>query len=187
MTRHIAGFILFSLIVSVSSVVAYFFADLTKISVPQPEKTVVSSVPKYESKHRCDKKAYDDYKSSNVSVKVAQSVFNKRTGLLDTNLFIERKNFSTKNVTVGLHFFAKNQNGARHLATENFYFKPEFNRQNTAIQGIPSRSYQWLDDLNTSENLYVIADTDFSNTDTQKFQPVFDETKAFSVISLKGR
>jgi hypothetical protein len=184
MTRHVAGFILFSFIVSVSSVVAFIFADIPQTLVPQPEKV---SVPRFESKHRCDKKTYDNYENSDVSVKVAQSVFNKRTGLLDTNLFIERKDFSTKGVAVGLHFFAKNNKGARYLSTENFYFKPDFNRQNTAIQGIPSRSYQWLENLAANENLYVIADADFSNTDNQKFQPDFDETKAFSVISLKGR
>ena len=187
MTRHVAGFILFSFIVSVSSVVAFIFADLPQISVPQAEKTVVKNVPKYEGKSSCHKSKYDDYENSDVSVKVAQSVFNKRTGLLDTNLYIERKDFSTKSVTVGLHFFAKDNSGARYLATENFYFKPDFNRQNKAIQGIPSRSYQWLDDLNSNENLYVIADTDFSNTERRKYQPDFDETKAFSVISLKGR
>ncbi len=184
MTRHIAGFILFSFIVSVSSIVAFIFAD-----IPQLEKVVEvqRNVPKYEGKSRCYKSNYDDHEHSNVSVKVAQSVFNKRTGLLDTNLYIERKDFSTKSVTVSLHFFVKNNSDAHYLATENYYIKPDFDRQNKAIQGIPSRSYQWLENLAANENLYVIAETDFRNADNHKYQPDFDETKAFSVISLKGR
>lgn len=187
MTRHIAGFVLFSFIVSVSSVVAFIFADIPQNSVPQPEVFTVKNTPIYEGKHRCDKKKYESYENSDVSVKVAQAVFNKRTGLLDTNLYIERKDFSTKSVTVGLHFFAKNDTGTRYLATENFYFRPDFNRQNKAVQGIPSRSYHWLDDLTSNENLYVIADADFSGVNNRKLQPEFDEAKAFSVISLKGR
>jgi hypothetical protein len=186
MTRHIAGFVLFSFIVSVSGVIAFIFADIPQNIVPQPEIYTVKNAPKYEGKYRCDKK--DNYTfSSDVSVKVAQSVFNKRTGLIDTNLYIERKDFSTNSVAVALHFFAKNNDGARFIATENFYSKPDFNRQNKAVLGIPSRSYQWLDDLNPNENLYVIADADFRNVGNRKFQPDFDETKAFSVISLKGR
>ena len=181
MTKHVAGFILFSFIVAVSGIVAFIFAE-----IPQPEKTVEFRVPRVESKNRCHKSGYGSYENSNASVKVAQSVFNERTGLLDTNLFVRRENASTQGLTVALHFFVKDLKGARHLATENYYFKPDFNRLNEATVAIPSRSYEWLDNVTSQENLYVIAETN-RQTDYKKSQPDFDENKATAVISLKGR
>lgn len=183
MTKHIAGFILFSFIVGVSGVLAFIFAE-----IPKEEIAVEKSyVPRFESKTRCVKKNYGNYENSNASVKVVQAVFNERTKLLDTNLFIKRGDSSLQSVTFALHFFVKNRNGVRYLASENYYLKPDFNNRDEASQAIPSRSYQWLDDLTSQENLYVIADTTINKTNHRKAQPDFDENRATAIISLKGK
>jgi hypothetical protein len=181
MTKHVAGLILFSFIVAASGIIAFVFAE-----IPQPEKTVQFNVPRFESKMRCDKSNHDSFENSNALVKVAQSVFNERTGLLDTDLFIKRKDASTKSVSVALHFFVKDLKGARYLATENYYFKPDFDSRNEATVAIPSRSYGWLDNISSQENLYVIADAEMQS-DYKKYKSSFDENKATAIISLKGK
>ena len=182
MTRHITGFILFSFIIVVSSVIAFIFGEL-----PQPEKTTVMNVPRFESKSRCQKQHHDYYSDSKFSVKVAQSVFNERTKLFDTNLAIKRENSSVENVTFALHFFAKDSNGTRYLASENYYIKPDFDDQGAAIQGLPSRLYQWFDGLKLRENIYVIAEAGNHKYNDEIKQPDFDENKATAIISLKGK
>lgn len=182
MKKHIFGAILFSLIVSVSGIIAFIFAEL-----PKPDKIAVLNVPTFESRSYCHKKNYRSYKNDAVSVKVVQAVFNERTKLLDTDLLIERGDSSRQTVTVALHFFAKDLKGARYLASENYRLSPDFNSSSEATQAIPSRAYRWLDDLTAQENLYVIADMNFGDTDYRKKQPSFDEAKAFSVISIKGK
>ena len=181
MTKHVAGFILFSFIVGVAGIIAFIFAE-----VPQPEKTVEFKVTRVESKTHCAKSGYASDENSDASVKVAQAVFNERTGLLDTDLFIKRKNASTKSVSVALHFFVKDLKGARYLATENYYFKPDFDSRNEATVAIPSRSYRWLDNITYQENLYVIADAEMPSS-YKKYQSSFDENKATAIISLKGK
>jgi hypothetical protein len=183
MTKHIAGFILFSFIVGFSGVLAFIFAEIPKVEIAEEE----SYVPRYESKTRCFKRSYGNYENSNASVKVVQAVFNERTKLLDTNLFIKREDSSIQNVTFALHFFVKDGKGASYLASENYYLKPDFNSQGEASQAIPSRSYQWMDDLTSQENLYVIADTTINKTNYRKDPPDFDENKATAIISLKGK
>lgn len=183
MTKHIAGFILFSFIVGVSGVLAFIFAEIPKVEVALEEVYV----PRYESKTRCYKRSYGNYDNTNASVKVVQAVFNERTKLLDTNLFIKREDSSIQSVIVTLHFFVKDLKGARYLASENYYLKPDFNNRDEVNQAMPSRSYQWLDDLTSQENLYVIADTTSSKTNYRKDQPDFDQKQATAIISLKGK
>ena len=180
MTKHIIGFILFSFIVGVSGFFALVFGEL-----PQPEKTTVINIPRFESKSRCHKKNYRHFADQQTSVSVVQAVFNQRTGLLDTDLLIKREDSSVKNVTFALHFFAKDSDGTRYLASESYYLKPDFDGQYTTVQGLPSRSYEWFEDLTSRENVYVVADTEkMGNAGSA---PVFDESKATAVISLKGR
>lgn len=180
MTKHIIGSILFSFIVGVSGFLALIFGEL-----PQPEKTTFINIPRVESKSRCHKKNYGYYDSSKPSISVVQAVFNQRTGLLDTNLVIKREDSSIKNVTFALHFFAKDANQTRYLTSESYFLKPDFEGRNIASQSLPSRSYRWFDDLSFGENVYVIADTEkYGSSDSV---PVFDESKATAVISLKGR
>lgn len=181
MTKHVAGFILFSFIVTVSSVVAFIFAE-----IPQPEKVSEFTVPKYTSKTRCFKNFSNDYENSRTSVKVVQAVFNERTKQLDTDLFIQRETSLTKSVSVVLHFFAKDIKGARYLASEKVWLEPNFNVEDKATHAITS-SYQWLDNLSSHENLYVIADTTNHKAGYKKYVPAFDENKAAAIISLKGR
>lgn len=183
MTKHIAGFILFGFIVGISGIIAFIFAE-----IPQPEKVFDDELilPRYESKSRCYKRSHGSFDNSDVSVKVVQAVFNERTKQLDTDLFIKRKDFSTENVSVVLHFFAKEIDGTKYLASERVWLEPEFNLEGKATHTITS-SYQWLDNLNSFENLYVLADTANSKVNYKKFNPYFDEYKATAVISLKGR
>ena len=179
MTKHVAGFILFSFIVGVSSIVAFIFAE-----IPQADKVLAFNIPRVESKTRCFKSGYAE--NSNASVKVVQAVFNERTGQLDTNLFIKRESSTTRSVSVVLHFFAKDIKGARYLASEKVWLEPEFNVEDKALHGITS-SFLWLDNLTSRGNLYVIADATYQKDNYKKYQPIFDESKATAIISLKGK
>lgn len=181
MTKNIAGFILFSFIVGVSGVIAFIFAE-----IPQPEKITVLNVPKYEHKTSCKKKNYNNREDSQASIKVVQAVFNERTQQLDTDLFIERERSSTASVSVVLHFFAKDVEGSRYLASEKVWLEPDFNIEDKATHAITS-SYQWLNNLSSHDNLYVIADTTNRQASYKKHQPNFDENKAIAIISLKGK
>lgn len=181
MKKHIFGAILFSLIVGISGVIALIFAE-----IPQPDKVAVLNVPTFESRSRCHKKKHWNKETGAASVNVVQAVFNERTKLLDTNLSIKQEDFSTRNVSVALHFFAEDAKGVRYLSSENYFFKPVFNRFGTAAQATPPRWYPWMDDLTGRENLYVIADSNFKAGD-RNLQPEFIESKAVPIISLKGK
>lgn len=179
MNKHIFGFILFSLIVGTSAIIYGFFVAPF---VPIQPIQVFENQP--EKRKSCRKEIYSRVESGKVNAKVVQAVFNQNTNQLDMDLFLERKNNSTDNVAVWLEFFVKEGAKTRYLATEKVNLTPDFNLDDKATHSITS-SYEWLDNLKSRENLYVVPQT-FGNTQ-RGFTPVFDEAKATSVIILSRR
>lgn len=179
MNKHIFGFILFSLIVGTSAFIYGFF--FTPLATIQPVSVFEVRTEKRKS---CRKETYSRVERGEVTAKVVQAVFNSNTNQLDMDLFLERKNSSTDNVAVRLHFFVKDGAKTRYLATEKVDLTPDFNLDDKATHSITS-SYEWLDNLKSRENLYVVPQT-IGNTE-REFTPVFDEAKATSVIILSRR
>ncbi|MDQ3179569.1 MAG: hypothetical protein M3Q33_03515 [Acidobacteriota bacterium] len=179
MKKHIFGFMLFSLIVGTSAFIyGFFFAPLTAI---QPVYVFENQPEKRKS---CRKETYSRVERPTVNAKVVQAVFNQNTNQVDMDLFLERKNNSTDDIAVWLEFFVKEGAKTRYLATEKVNLTPDFNLDDKATHSITS-SYEWLDNLESRENLYVVPRT---NGNTERgFTPIFDEAKATSVITLSRR
>ena len=178
MNKHIFGFILFSLIVGTSAVIYGFLASP---AVVEPVFVFENQPQKRKS---CRKQMYSRVESKEVSAKVVQAVLNSNTNQLEMDLFLERENNSIENAAVRLHFFSKEGARTRYLATEKVVLTPEFNFDNKATQSITS-SYEWLDNLRSRSNLYVVPQTIADGENYRSVTPRFDEEKAMP-ITLMG-
>jgi hypothetical protein len=176
MSKHIFGFILFSLIVGISAIIYGFFALPSPLVLPvyvfenQPEK-----------RKSCRKETYSRVERASVNAKVVQAVFNSNTNQLDIDLILERKNSLTDYATVSLHFFAKDGAETRYLRTEKVNLTP-----NNKMMHSITESYDWLDDLKSRGNLYVVPQTIGDGESYQRLMPRFDETNAMP-ITLVGQ
>ncbi len=184
MNKHIIGFIIFSLIVGTSAVVASFFYGVPKIESVNVSETSVT----YSGKSCW--KSTKNYKSGLASVKVLQAVFNPDSKKLATNLSVTPGDNSFKNVRLALHFFVKDGNSTRYLATENLTDK------NGNLEGVydlnedkfsktlfsVTSTYKLFSNLRSYENLYVIPQI-FTERDsfTDYAPPQFDEINATPV------
>lgn len=170
MKQHIFGFVLFTLIVGTAGLISAFFTEL-----PSRDAVKVSEVPRtVEYKSSCWKKVKSTEKAGNVSARVVQATFDLKLKLLEADLLVERETSSVKSVSVSLHFFTKDENGTRFLATEKVWLEPAFDQSHSAVQSIIT-SYKWLDNLDSYENLYVAAETKMGT-------PKFSESNAVPVL-----
>ncbi len=177
MKKHVVGFILFNLIVGTSAIIAALFYEMPKIdSVDVPETPVIYT--------RSCWRMRKNLQSPQVNAKITQAVFNENTDQLDMDLFLERKNHSTENVSVSLQFFVKDGNQTRYLATETFNLTPDFDLDDKAAQSV-TFSYKWLDDLKSHENLYIVPQTAATENYT-RLAPRFDEASAAPVTVVDG-
>jgi len=178
MNKHIFGFILFSLIVGTSVFIyGFFFSPLATI---QPVYVFENQPEKRKS---CRKQTYSRVERGEVNTKVVQAVFNSNTNQLDIELFLERKNNSTDDVTIWLEFFVKEGAKTRYLVTEKVELTPDFNLDDKATHSI-TLSDKWLDNLKSRENLYVVPQIGDAKSG---FKLGFDEARATSIITLSGR
>lgn len=186
MKKHIIGIIVFSFIVGTSAFVAAFFYHTLKSEQPQDIDASNVYVMSEPYTHSC----WKNYKTKSVSVNVSQAIFDSKTGELKTELFVQSKDSSFKNINVSLMFFIKDGDSTRYLATENLTnrngeMKGSFDMSDAqnmkAIFGVNS-SYQWLDDLESHENLYVVPEITLNAGNTYgKFTAAFDELNATPV------
>ena len=176
MNKHIAGFILFNLIVGSSAVVAALFYEVPKIETIR----VFEELPVTYSGRSCWRSGRN-FENGQVNAKIVQAVFDENTNQLDMDLYLERKNHSTDYAGVKLHFFVKNGSETRYLATEKVDLTPNFNLDDKATQSI-SQSYKWLNNLKSHENLYVVPQTTFDADNYKKIAPRFDELNAAPVM-----
>lgn len=175
MNRHIFGFIFFSLIVGTSAIVyGFFFAPLATI---QPV-FVFESQP--EKRKSCRRERFERIERSEVKAKVVQAVLDQNTNQLDMDIFLKRINGSNDEVTVWLSFFTKDGAKTRYLTTEKVFLMPEFSIDDTSINNL-NLSYDWLDDVKSRENLYVVPQTIKGAENYEKFTPSFDEANALPV------
>ena len=178
MNKHIVGFILFNIIVGASAIAAALFYEMPKI-----ESVSVPEVPVTYTGKSCWKNFKMPVKGE-VSTRVIQAVFDENTNELDMDLFLERKNHSTESADVTLDFFVKTGSQTRYVASERVNLTPKFNLEDKAAQNITS-SYQWLNDLKSHENLYVVPQWTFDAENNKRPVPRFDELNAAPVTVVE--
>ncbi len=180
MNQNVFGVILFSFIVGTAIFVSEFFVTL-------PTPPPVYERPVYESRTSCRKNMVTQTVPAEIaSIKVRQAVLNAETGKLYTDFLVKRESPQTQTVGVALHFFVKDGRGTRYLATETVALSPEFNYDEKANNSVVS-SYQWLDDLQRRDNLYVVAESSIPFQKSKNLEPKFDEANAVPVLLMKGR
>lgn len=175
MNKHFIGILLFTTIVTVSGVVAFVFGDLPKIEAPKLIQPAV-----FESKTRCNKMKYRSSKSD-ATVKIYQAVLNQDTGVLNTNLIVKRADEKTDSVYVALHFFVKDGYDTRYLNTETLLVVPDFSYRNSVTHPVLS-SFDWLENLSSHENLYVVAERTNYREFPKSVEPAFNPANATAVI-----
>jgi hypothetical protein len=174
MNKHIFGFILFSLIVGTSAFIYGFF--FTPLATIQPVYVFENQPEKRKS---CRKETYSRVERATVNAKVVQAVFNLNTNQLDMDLFLEGKDNSIDDVTVRLHFYVKDGAKTRYLRTEKVLLTPN----DKMIHSI-TESYDWLSDLKSRGNLYVVPQTFVGIERDQALRLSFDEANAMPITVI---
>lgn len=183
MNKHIIGLIVFSFIVGMSAIVAGFFIRMPQIPEIAPVRVSESNDYIYRGNTYCKKnKRKPRPKNSDLAfAKVSQSVFDLNKKQLDTEFIIERANDSTEDVNVALHFFVNDRFGVQHIATEFVTLTPNFDLGDKAMTSKIS-SFKWLSNLESRENLYVMAEVIDNNYSYEKLPPIFDTYEATAVL-----
>ena len=165
MKKHILGFAIFSFIIASAVFLKFVFYVPESFDVPSP--TVNRSCWKMNREF------------AKISVPmVRQAVLDLNTKQMNWELKMPDSRGS-----VALHFFVKNSQGARYLATE---FVP-YNSSENGIFEFTS-SYLWLDKLGAYENLYVVPEQiSRSEFRARNFEPDFNENAATSVLLYSGK
>lgn len=179
MKQNIFGVILFSIIVGTAVYVS-------QSTVTLPKLPAVEERPVYESRTSCRKVVVKAPATNLAKIKVTQAVLNPRTNQLITSLWLEKQNPSINHLGVTYHFFVKDGSSTRYLASETVAIQPSFNSDNIATHEIMS-SYNWLDNFDVKDNLYLIASTDNDGFSKSKSIPGFDELNAVPVLLMKGK
>ncbi len=182
MKKHIIGLTLFSFIVSAAAIVYAVF------NVPEIVQVAAQRYVVAERTHCKMKRAVDNSQAD--SPVVTQAVFDLKTKQLNWELVAPLSSdskiavsFSDADSKIALHFFVKNKNGTRYL---NSVLTPSFaTPENFVIKS--SGSYEWLDNLDSYENLYVTAEsTSWKKFHDKTVQPKFNAEKATSVLLYSG-
>ena len=185
MNKHFIGLIIFSFIVGMSAIIASLFIQMPQMPKIEAVKVSESNDYVYRGNTHCKKKKRKprpkNY-SELASAKVSQAFFDLNKKQLDTQFMIERANDSTETVNVALHFFVNDRFGVQHIATEFVTLAPNFDIGDKAITTKIS-SFNWLNNLESRENLYVMPEV-IKNSDTYKnYPPIFDSFEATAVLT----
>ncbi|MEO8074342.1 MAG: hypothetical protein ABI686_13975 [Acidobacteriota bacterium] len=175
MNKHIVGFILFNLIVGTSIITAAFFYQM-----PKYESVVVTPVTS-ETYTRSCWRSNKGYANKISAPKVTQAIFDRKTGEIKTELFIQSKNESTEDFIVGLHFFVKDGNSTRYLSTQEISESVSNDAKDSSFVTYSYDVIDVIDDLKQSENLYVIPEIISNANNYSDYTPVFDEANATPV------
>ena len=189
MKKHLFGFALFSLIVGTAAFVYAIFNVVRVDEVPAP-----SYYQTYSPATSCWKMKRNVRESNFDAPKVSQAVFNVKTKQLNWKLDTPGTASS-----IALHFFVKDENGTRYIASEKTLSSGlrsgqiEMDKRAIDSGGRDGEvkftsSYKSLDNLNSYENLYVIAESvSTSKIHNNNFQLEFDAAKAIPVLIDSGR
>jgi hypothetical protein len=184
MNQNVFGVILFSFIVGTAIFASEFFVTLP--TLPAVYERPATTAKNHYSCSRQSRVVYRDAPAELASVKVTQAYLNQRTNQLNTDFLIKRENPNTQSVGISLHLFVKNGRTTQYLATETINVKPDFDADGKANHDVLS-SFQWLDDLENRDNLYVIAESSVNFRQSKTPEPKFDSTNATPVLLMKAK
>lgn len=185
MKKHIAGFILFCFIVAAiafaSKVLDYFTANpkieyCPLVNQPPEIKTVAGET-------KANFGAID--KRSPV---IRQAFFNLESRQVSLEMLFPEDAVSSDKPTVKLSYFRNNSSGLRFIASESVKLTyASFDFENNKASAFVNGSYAWLHNLDTYDNLYVIAEIVSPNSYVKKTPPVFDPAFAAEVVLFYGK
>lgn len=182
MNQNVFGAILFSVIVGMAIFVSEYFVVLP--TPPSVYESPITVNKKYSCSHQGRTVINQTSPTGVASVKVVQAVLNQRTNQLNTDFAIKLDNPQTQAVSVSLHFFVKDGAKTIYLATETMIVQPDFDFEGKANHEVIS-SFQWLDDLQKRDNLYVIAEPSISFNNSRTLEPKFDANLATPILLMK--
>lgn len=174
MTKHIAGFIIFTFIVGS----AVLFSAAIGSSVPVTVKGdynvpftvkgddyhVTKKKKKKRKRHHCD-----GFRRKMDRVTLENVVFDAGNGLFSARL---SDAYSNEAGYVDLHFYANDKFGPRFLKTERFAY--------TGADVIYSKELRWMKSLDAEQFVYVIA-AKSNGWGDETIPPTFDESKSVPV------
>lgn len=162
MRKHILGFAVFSLIVTA----AFYFGRTQVKNYLNPNQRFLIETMKPESSNPNGK-----------SVVIRQAVFDTRTRQLNLEFQTERLD-----TAVALHFFVKDDKEPRYVMT-SFTSQMSFSKGSNEY----TFSYEWMDNLQSFENLYIVPEV-IGATDVgkKKYNVKFDKDSAVSVLLYTG-
>jgi hypothetical protein len=169
MKKHLLGFALFSFIVGTA---IFIYAMLNIVNIE--EVTAPNYSPNYYSKATtCWKMKHESNRTNFGSPMVKQAIFNLESKQLKWEL-----DTSGVDAPIALNFFIKDENGTRYV---NSTFVPMLAYRNGLVTA--TSSYEWLDNLDSYENLYVIAEPiSFGERGNYNLPMKFDASKATPVL-----
>ena len=168
MKKHIFGFALFSFIVGTT---AFIYAILSIINIEEVKVPAYS--PTYSPTKSCWKMKREASRVNIGSPSVKQATFNLASKQLRWEL-----DTSQVNTPIALNFFIKSENGMRYV---NSTYVPMIAYRNGSVGA--TSSYEWLNNLDSYENLYVIAEpVSHSEQGYKNYSRKFDANKATAVL-----
>lgn len=184
MNQNVVGVILFSVIVGV----AIFVSELFYVA-PMPPTVYAKPVTvenKYSCSHHSRTVINQTIPVGVADIKVVQAVLNPQANEFNAEFLIKKENPRTEAVGIALHFFVKNGRTTQYLATETMTVVPDFDSRGNATDDVTA-SFKWLNNFEQRNNLYVIAEPSSNYNKSKDLEPIFDETKATSVLLDKGK
>jgi len=160
MKKHIFGLAVFSFIVGAAAIAFAVFNVPETIRVAEVAPVVV--VPQNDSSHKptsCWNMRRTSKESNLENLIVRQAVFNLKTKEFSWELAAPKAD-----LPIALHLFVKDEKGTRYV--DGF---------------LAVDSFEWVDELESYENLYVIAERAPQSKFDKKNHPKFDADKATAV------
>ena len=172
MKKHLFGFAIFSLIVGSAIFVSVIFSAPREVTVP-----AVETVYELPVKSSCWKMKREYAKKDSLAVR--QAVLDLETKEINFELYVPKTDSP-----VAMHFFVRDFEGTRYLATE---LSPLLSSTNNGVLGF-TKTYSWLKNPDSYQNLYVVPEQ-ISRRDYELgiSNPKFVEDKAFAVTVNSGK
>jgi hypothetical protein len=169
MTKHIAGLILFTLIVGTSAIIAGIFAVAPEQANSVTVRDNYRVYKKKKRKKRCRRKCRH-FEEKNVSVEIENAVYNKSSEDFIMNIEVDSKSNCRDSNILYLNFFVKDtDSGLKFTKTVTTEVLP--------TTKLIAKKLGMLSTLAEKGNVYVIAG---NSMDSESF----DETKAKPVLML---
>jgi hypothetical protein len=185
MKKHIVGFILFCFVVGVAvftSGVWRIFSEYEKV-VPKREEDSYSKIKPILTETEATVGAIDK-----KSPTVRQAVFNLNTKQVNLELLFRDRVSTSESIHVKLSYFRNDSKGARFITSEVVSLLPEsFYYRNKDATAVFTSSYEWLDKLDSYENLYVVAEFTGKYSSAEKTTPKFDAGFAKEILLFSGK